>query len=274
MQRLRGLAVLLTVVLSLFCCLAWPQKPLSARDELNLGVQAYRQARFDEAIEHFKNVTLLEPGLIAGHLYLATAFAQQYIPGAETEENVQMGEHAIQEYTRVLDLDSGPNSSASASALRGIASLYFNMKKFDEAKQYHRRAIERDPDDPEEHYSLGVIDWTLAYRVRIARRAELHLETSSPLISEPACTEVRSANEGNVEEGIAELAKALKLRPDYDDAMAYMNLLYRERADIHCGDAAAYAADLKKADEWVDVTMATKKAKADRARDSEQRDPR
>jgi hypothetical protein len=121
---------------------------------------------------------------------------------------------------------------------------------------------------------LGVIDWTLAYRVRIARRAELHLETSSPLISEPACTEVRSANEGNVEEGIAELAKALKLRPDYDDAMAYMNLLYRERADIHCGDAAAYAADLKKADEWVDVTIATKKAKADRARGSEQRDPR
>jgi len=47
-----------------------------------------------------------------------------------------------------------------------------------------------------------------------------------------------------------------------------------ERADIHCGDAASYAADLKKADEWVDVTMATKKAKADRARGCEQRDPR
>jgi hypothetical protein len=115
-------------MLSLLCCPAWPQKPLSARDELNLGVQAYRQARFDEAIEHFKNVTLLEPGLIVGHLYLATAFAQQYIPGSETEENVQMGEHAIQEYKRVLDLESSPHSSAASSAVKGIASLYFNRK--------------------------------------------------------------------------------------------------------------------------------------------------
>ena len=84
---------------------------------------------------------------------------------------------------------------------------------------------------------------------------------------------LRGANEDNVEEGIAELTKALKLRPDYDDAMAYMNLLYRERADIHCGDPAAYAADLKKADEWVDRTMATKKAKAERARSGEEREP-
>jgi hypothetical protein len=52
------------------------------------------------------------------------------------------------------------------------------------------------------------------------------------------------------------------LRPDYDDAMAYMNLMYRERADLECDDAGARTADLKSADDWVDKTMATKKAKA------------
>ena len=46
--------------------------------------------------------------------------------------------------------------------------------------------------------------------------------------------------------------------------MAYMNLMYRERADIQCDDPAARAADLKTADEWVDKTMATKKAKAEK----------
>ena len=65
-------------------------------------------------------------------------------------------------------------------------------------------------------------------------------------------------------EGIDALNKALQLRPDYDDAMAYMNLLYRERADYQCGDPAAFAADNKTADEWVDKTMATKKAKAEK----------
>ncbi len=46
--------------------------------------------------------------------------------------------------------------------------------------------------------------------------------------------------------------------------MAYMNLMYRERADIQCEDPSARAADLKTADEWVDKTMATKKAKAEK----------
>ncbi len=54
----------------------------------------------------------------------------------------------------------------------------------------------------------------------------------------------------------------MQLRADYDDAMAYMNLLYREKADLECDDPAARADDLKAADHWVDETMATKKAKA------------
>ena len=33
------------------------------------------------------------------------------------------------------------------------------------------------------------------------------------------------------------LQKALQLRPDYDDAMAYLNLIYRERGDLQCDDA-------------------------------------
>ncbi len=61
-----------------------------------------------------------------------------------------------------------------------------------------------------------------------------------------------------------QLDKALKLRDDYDDAMAYMNLMYRERADVQCDDPAARASDLKEADGWVDRTMATKKAKAEK----------
>ena len=44
-----------------------------------------------------------------------------------------------------------------------------------------------------------------------------------------------------------------------------MNLMYREQGGrSECDDPAARAADLKTADEWVDKTMATKKAKAER----------
>jgi hypothetical protein len=78
------------------------------------------------------------------------------------------------------------------------------------------------------------------------------------------CVELKQTNLPIVQDGLDGLTKALQLRPDYDDAMAYMNLLYREKADVECDDPAARAADLKAADDWVDKTMATKKAKAEK----------
>ena len=41
---------------------------------------------------------------------------------------------------------------------------------------------------------------------------------------------LREKNAPVIQDGIASLHKALHLRPDYDDAMAYLNLLYREKA--------------------------------------------
>ncbi len=79
-----------------------------------------------------------------------------------------------------------------------------------------------------------------------------------------ACDELRVKSKAALEEGIASLNKAIELRPDYDDAMAYMNLMYREKADVECDDLAARAEDLKTADAWVDKVMAIKKAKAEK----------
>jgi hypothetical protein len=90
------------------------------------------------------------------------------------------------------------------------------------------------------------------------------LKPDEPLKDKKVCDSLRERNLPKVEDGIQNLTKALQLRPDYDDAMAYLNLLYREKADIECGNPDARAADLKNADEWVDKTMATKKQKAEK----------
>ena len=50
---------------------------------------------------------------------------------------------------------------------------------------------------------------------------------------------MKTKNTPMVEEGMQMLNKAIELRPDYDDAMAYLNLMWREKADIECGDPAA-----------------------------------
>ena len=244
-----GLAMLSTVACN----------KLQARDQLNKGVQSYKSAKYEEAIDHFQKAVSLDPGLINARLYLATAYAQQYIPGADTEDNNRMAQQAIDQYKAVLERDP-----KNVNSVKGIAYLYLQMKKFEEAKQYYRKASELDPNDPEAYYSIGVIDWTQSYQPRMEERAKLGLKPEEPLKDKKVCAMLRQKVTDVIQDGIAMLEKALQLRPDYDDAMAYMNLLYRERADVQCDDPAARAADLKTADEWVDKTMAVKKAKAEK----------
>lgn len=240
---------------------------LRARDQLNKGVMSYKNARYEEAIDHFQQAVSFDPSLSVARLYLATAYAQQYIPGVETDDNLRMGNQAIDQYKKVLE--SKPGKEQQINSDKGIAYIYLNMKKFDDAKAYYRKALEVDPNDPEPYYSVGVIDWTQTYQPRMEARAKLGLKPDEPLNAKnkdqkQACDELREKNTPLIQDGIDVLNKALQLRPDYDDAMAYMNLMYREKADVECEDLAQRAADLKTADEWVDKTMATKKAKAEK----------
>ncbi len=113
-----------------------------------------------------------------------------------------------------------------------------------------------------------------AYKLRQEQRSKLGMKPTDQLKDKKVCSFVKTNNQAPVEEGIKMLQKALQIRPDYDDAMAYLNLLYRERADYECDDASARAADIKTANDWVDKTLATKKAKAEKQRSGRHRDGR
>jgi tetratricopeptide (TPR) repeat protein len=240
---------------------------LRARDQLNKGVTAYKNAKYEEAIDHFQQAVALDPSLINAKMYLATAFAQQYIPGADTPDNNKMADQAIEQYQSVLAMN--PARDQKVNSAKGIAYLYLNMKKFDDAKKYYRMAADIDPNDPEPYYSVGVIDWTACYQPRMEERAKLGLKPDENLNpknkdQKKVCDELKAKNSSSIQEGIENLNKAIQLRPDYDDAMAYLNLMYREKADVECDDLAARQEDLKTADHWVDQTLLTKKAKAEK----------
>ena len=63
------------------------------------------------------------------------------------------------------------------------------------------------------------------------------MKPTDELKDKKACADLKQKNCQKVEDGIQNLQKALQLRPDYDDAMAYLNLLYRQRAEYECDDA-------------------------------------
>lgn len=230
---------------------------LRARDHLNKGVQAYKNARYPEAIEHFKQAIALDPSFPTARLYLATAYMVQYIPGAESPENLQFAENAHQEFLRVLEQD--PKNEV---AIASIASLYFNQKKFDQAAEWYKKLIEVNPSNKEAYYTLGVIAWTKAFQDNAEARAKLGMrpEDPGPLKDKKVRDQLRQKNLEMIESGMKYLEKALELDPQYDDAMAYMNLLYRQRADLQ-ETADAYKRDWDAADSWVQKTLETKKQK-------------
>src|SRR5437667_8556742 len=78
---------------------------LKARDNLNKGVQAYKNAKYPEAVSFFQKAVELDPSFKTTHLYLATAYMSQYIPGSATPQNVRMADSAYNEFQNVLKLD-------------------------------------------------------------------------------------------------------------------------------------------------------------------------
>jgi tetratricopeptide (TPR) repeat protein len=266
MERKPRRHFLLIVVLACVAVVPGCDK-LKARDLLNKGVQAYKGGQYDAAIEDFKQSKALDPSLTNARLYLATAYSAQYIPGAPSEENVRMGDQAISEYKEVLATD--PNN---LSAIDGIGAILYNMggtpfdaKKLEDSKEYHLKHIQIKPDDPESYYWIGVIDWSLAYRANKDMRADYNNKGKKPVKDTDAmpaalATDFRAKQGAIVDEGIQNLQKAIQLKPDYDDAMAYLNLLYRQKADMET-DPKARDEDVKTADDLVEKVKAIKQKK-------------
>jgi tetratricopeptide (TPR) repeat protein len=242
---------------------------LKARDLLNKGVANFKNGQYDKATEDFKQAKDLDESLLNARLYLATAYASQYIPGAPSDENVQRGNQAISEFKGVLDKD--PNN---LSAIDGIGSILFQMsgqpfdpQKFQESKTYHQKHIDLKPNDPEPYYWIGVIDWTLAFRANAELRTAYNKDHINKQIkeSDPMPAAVRAdyvSKDGQlVDEGIDYLKKAIAIKPDYDDAMAYLNLLYRRKADMveSADERASYQ---KQADDLVDKVKEIKQKRA------------
>jgi Tfp pilus assembly protein PilF len=233
---------------------------LKSRDQLNKGVQAFKNAQYADAVESFKTAVELDPTFPTARLYLATAYMQQYIPGAESPENNRMAQAAHDEFMKVLE--QTPNDKV---AIASLASLYLNQKKWDDAEKWYQKLAAVDPNSPIPHYSLGFIAWSKWYPVYGGARAKLGMkqEDPGPIKDKKVKEELKAQYGPVIEGGLQALDKALQIDPEYDDAMAYENLLIRERADL-MDTKEEYEKQIQIADDWVQKALATKKIKAEK----------
>jgi tetratricopeptide (TPR) repeat protein len=243
---------------------------LRSHDEMNKGVQAYKNMKYAEAVNHFKEAVDLDPNSANARSYLAMSYMVQWVPGSDAPDNVKNLQAARKTFQDVLDKD--PKNSL---ALASMASMAYNeatagtpdQKKaaLEEAMKWNRRSIEVDPKDAEAYYFLGVIGWSQAYPPIITARVGLHMPSDAPGPIKDAKVRAELKDKWGVviDDGIADLKKALAIDPENEDAMTYVNLLLRRKADLEDTPEVAKA-DLAQAEDWSNKSLETRKIKATR----------
>jgi len=247
---------------------------LKARDNLNKGVNSFRSGQYTAAADDFKTAIDLDPDLPSARLYLATAYMTQWVPGSESPDNVRNMNAALQEFN--TSLNANLDGKQKLIAMESLASIYYQKKDYAAAEDWQKKVIAADPKNKEAYYTLGVIAWSeFVPSWREARSTQgIRPEDPGPLKdAKPAGKNKKAAPEPDLKaelkakywpiltNGIEDEKKALEIDPDYENAMSYMNLLIRYRADLE-DTKEQYLADAKESDNWVQKYLETVKKKA------------
>lgn len=255
------LAIVCVAAFAARVCAEQPPTETGTSDAaLNAGVTSFKAGRYDDAVASFQRATQLDSGNENAHLYLGTAYAVQIVPNLETPENIQIATSALAEFDLVLGIHPG-----EMTAMKQEAAIYRNLQRYDQAMDMEKKIAAIEPNEPEAFYIMGFIDWTRAYKNAVQVLATEGITDDgmgNVRMTHGACDKLRMENSALVDDGIANLSRAIELNPKYSDAMAYLQLTYRRHADFACGDQAALSADLQLADEWTQKAMEARKQAA------------
>ena len=221
--------------LALFVLTAASCQKLQARDNLNKGIKAFKESKFDNAAQFFDTARKQDPTLTQAELYLATTYAQQFNPNSPAEgDNEKYANNAIATFEAVLNKDP-----KNTSAIAGLAGIYQGLKNLEKSREYYKKQTEIDPENPVPYYAIASTDW-------LRMRDKAH-----PLSDEEKVQAI--------EEGLQYADKALEKNANYVDAMAYKNLLLRDKAAA-TKDPAEAKRFIDEADVWFNKALAARDA--------------
>jgi len=220
-------------------CSAW-------RASFEKGVDAYRHARYGEAVENLERAAASNPGSAEVRVYLANSYLKQYKPGSsessKAEENLR----------RALDIEP-----SNIAALDSLAWLQMNealnktgtarIALLDQAAHSYRKLTSLDPQSSKAFYSLGLVTWLKAHERLVGARARLGLEPDDEgPISDVS---VRRELTPIYDDAIRQLQRALEIDPKSGDAMLAMSLCLTDGAEL-ASDDEGFAHTMAEAREW------------------------
>ena len=256
--------------------------------------QLYRDGQYAAAVAAFEKAEQFVPDLWLLWLNKGYTCRSMLIPGARTAENEAALKCALQAFKRLQELRPADHRGPALyvqtlfdadqfetlagmylrrfqadprdrEALQGLIQVYAKWPKhMDDELVWQRRKLELLPDDAEAHYAAGVYIWNQLFsRGGGADKASFD---PRPDPSKPKAPKVPPAVAPDdlvgqqrvdlADEGIKFLERAVELRPRYQEAMAYVNLLYRQRSFAFFNQPDEWQKCVDKAIEWRTRTLA------------------
>jgi tetratricopeptide (TPR) repeat protein len=261
---------ILTLVIAAQGCPA-----VKARGFHKRGNELYAAEKYDEAIAEYAKLLAIEPNNWDGNYLTSVSYLALYHPGSEHPKDKEYAIKGIAAFEKTLSiqapsaevrekterfylsfLDStGDKDKAiqyletqlkqrpnDLALINQIATLYMKKGDFPNALIYFEKRANQDSSNKEAWYTLGVNCWARSYNGK---------DTIS-----------QEEREMVVDKGIAALDKALKLDPNYFEALSYINLIYREKSKAlqAVGKNAEAGQAWAKADEYQKQAIELRKA--------------
>ncbi len=248
----------IAIAVTLLMLPAFGCNKVKARIEMKQGNEYYANEEYKQALAEFQKGLENDPDATFAWRSVGLSALAMFKPGDESPANQELARVATEAFEKYL---ADPENAADQKVKDYLLSMYINSKQYDKALAFVDQEAQADPtkagdfmrskinilnqadryeeavklgmafegpDAPEILYTLGVSAWDKSYndpKYSLADRDHI------------------------VDMGLAATDKALKLKPDYFEAMAYYNLLYREKAKMTT-DPAGRQGYLDKAEEW------------------------
>src|SRR5436305_4575738 len=225
--------------LTLSFCLSGCQA-IKARSEIKAANDAYEHEDYATALAHYSRARQIDSGFPDLDRLIGYSQIGLYVPDEKSPKNEAHADAAIAELSRYLRkrpndriardalismyLTANRTSQAidyfrnylnqhpaDLDAVKSIATLYAKQGNFNESLNWYQKITLLDSKNPESFYIFGVVCYE-----KVAKNPPADLAEKMSII----------------EKGKAALQHAIDMKPDYFEAMAYLNLMWRQQAVI------------------------------------------
>jgi len=238
-SRAAGVAVVLAVLAGGSGCDA-----IRMRQQMDRANKLFAAKKYDQAIPVYEKILKSHPDDWSANYYLAMSWMAQFHPASTHPMDKEFKTKAVASLNKLMTL-TPPSKEDMAKVENYYLSLLTSAGDNDQAIAFLEKKIQKSPSDKDLMAQLaqlqakaGNFEEALKWYEKIAQldaKNKTNWYTVAVLCWERSNKAGMSISPdertGIIQHGIESIDKALALDPEYTEAIAYKNLLYREKAD-------------------------------------------